>query len=71
MWDIQYGGTVIATILEYEAAENHVQNISEIIDSGGGWYLLQFPLGDGIGTHFLMVYPGVPVAIVQRDPADG
>ena len=66
-WTMYYNGETIAGEFDVEAMDKISDAILEILGAGQVvWYDLQFPAGDGIGFHRMLIQPGVAVSFHEQ-----
>lgn len=67
MWELQFAGQPVFTIVSEHAARNHLAAIMELMDGGGGVYEVRGDPSDSGESvkHWLIIGPSAPVAIVQ------
>jgi hypothetical protein len=68
-WELIYGGDRIAGPLSFEQVEVLSNNILSALVAGGAvaWFDFDFPMGDGIGKHRMMLSQGVPIHFKQME----
>lgn len=66
MWKLFIGGVLIGRSLNRAGVEEMTETFDAIIRSGGGWHDIQFPMGDGIGTHRVYLNAATHVLFLQE-----
>jgi len=68
-WSIYYNGEPVAGDISLEAMEAMSDQVLELLQQNRPiWYDFQFPRGEGIGFHRLLLHPGVAVSFHEEGP---